>query len=89
MKHLLLVTALVLGGCSAGNLPSQLNVPAKIQDNPMVEELNALKPLNGPVMTIAVYRFPDKTGQRKPADNVANLTRAVTQVAEVWVIDAL
>ena len=89
MKHLLLITALMLAGCSAGNIPAQLQSPAKIQDNPMVEELNELKPLNGPVMTIAVYSFTDKTGQRKPAENVANLSSAVTQGAEVWVIDAL
>ena len=31
----------------------------------------------------------DKTGQRKPADNIANLSSAVTQGAEVWVIKAL
>ena len=62
MKHLLLVTTLLLAGCSAGNIPAQLQSPAKIQDNPMVEELNELKPLNGPVMTIAVYIFTDKTG---------------------------
>jgi curli production assembly/transport component CsgG len=40
-------------------------------------------------MTVGVYNFSDKTGQRKPADNVANLSSAVTQGAEVWVIDAL
>ena len=55
----------------------------------MVEQLNDLKPLNGPVMTVGVYEFSDKTGQRKPAENVANLSSAVTQGAEAWVIDAL
>ena len=40
-------------------------------------------------MTVGVYSFTDKTGQRKPADNIANLSSAVTQGAEVWVIDAL
>ena len=29
--------------------------------------------LDGKKMTIAVYTFMDKTGQRKPADNIANL----------------
>ena len=40
-------------------------------------------------MTVGLYTFTDKTGQRKPAENVANLSSAVTQGAEVWVIDAL
>ena len=43
--------------------------------------------LDGKKMTIAVYL--DKTGQRKPADNIANLSSAVTQGSEVWVIKAL
>jgi curli production assembly/transport component CsgG len=40
-------------------------------------------------MTIGVYSFTDKTGQRKPSDGAASLSSAVTQGAEVWVIDAL
>ena len=72
-----------------GQVPKTLQQPAKLQSNPMVEELNDLKPLNGPVMTVGLYSFTDKTGQRKPAENVANLSSAVTQGAEVWVIDAL
>ena len=72
-----------------GQVPKTLQQPAKLQPNPMVKELNDLKPLNGPVMTVGLYSFTDKTGQRKPAENVANLSSAVTQGAEVWVIDAL
>ena len=91
MKHLLLIATLViLAGCATnGQVPKSLRIPAKLQPNPMVEELNELKPLNGPVMTVGLYSFTDKTGQRKPAENVANLSSAVTQGAEVWVIDAL
>lgn len=72
-----------------GQVPKTLQQPAKLQPNPLVTELNDLKPLNGPVMTVGLYSFTDKTGQRKPAENVANLSSAVTQGAEVWVIDAL
>jgi len=91
LKHLLLIATLViLAGCATnGQVPRSLQMPAKLQPNPMVEELNELKPLNGPVMTVGLYSFTDKTGQRKPAENVANLSSAVTQGAEVWVIDAL
>jgi curli production assembly/transport component CsgG len=38
---------------------------------------------------VAVYRFPDLTGQRKPAQNFASLSSAVTQGAEVFLIKAL
>jgi curli production assembly/transport component CsgG len=40
-------------------------------------------------MVAAVYGFEDKTGQRKPSDRLANISTAVTQGAEVWVIKAL
>jgi len=80
---------LLLAACSTKTMPTSLQRPAKLQPNPLVTELNELLPLQGPVMTIAVYSFLDKTGQRKPTDNVANLSSAVTQGAEVWVIDAL
>ena len=40
-------------------------------------------------MTIAVYGFADKTGQRKTADAYATFSSAVTQGAESWLIDAL
>ena len=40
-------------------------------------------------VTIAVYKFNDKTGQRKPSGNVALLSSAVTQGAEIWLIQAL
>jgi curli production assembly/transport component CsgG len=86
-----IILSVFLAGCSNYNpsLPKPLIRPANLQENPLITELNQLKPLNGPVMTVGVYSFTDKTGQRKPADNIANLSSAVTQGAEVWVIDAL
>jgi curli production assembly/transport component CsgG len=45
--------------------------------------------LDGPRITIAVYSFADKTGQRKPSDKFSQLSSAVTQGSEVWVINAL
>jgi curli production assembly/transport component CsgG len=52
-------------------------------------ELTNVPALDGPRMTVGVYSFTDKTGQRAPADNFSSLSSAVTQGAEVWVIDAL
>lgn len=38
---------------------------------------------------VAVYAFTDKTGQRKPSQNMALISTAVTQGAEIWLIQAL
>ena len=59
------------------------------QVSPIKDRLEEVPPLDGELITIAVYQFLDKTGQRKPADNIANLSSAVTQGSEVWVIKAL
>jgi curli production assembly/transport component CsgG len=63
--------------------------PPRIQPAPLAERMMQVPELDGKKMTIAVYSFMDKTGQRKPADNIANLSSAVTQGSEVWVIKAL
>lgn len=62
---------------------------AKIQPSPLAQRLVDVPELDGKPMTVAVYSFSDKTGQRKPADQIANLSSAVTQGSEVWVIKAL
>ena len=38
---------------------------------------------------IALYSFPDLTGQNKPSDNFAEYSRAVTQGGSAFVVDAL
>jgi curli production assembly/transport component CsgG len=38
---------------------------------------------------IALYAFPDLTGQNKPSDNFAEYSRAVTQGGAAFVVDAL
>lgn len=60
----------------------------KVSSAPLVNELEILTPPERKV-TIAVYSFSDKTGQRKPSENLALLSTAVTQGAEVWLIQAL
>ncbi len=92
MKHLVaIVLAATLAGCSwiPKSVPDSIKAPPKVQENPEVRSLHKIPALDGPKMTIGVYGFTDKTGQRKPADNMASLSSAVTQGAEVWVIDAL
>jgi len=87
MKILLpVVLSIALAGCSStvNRIESEPAQPV-ITD---AEFLNALPPLAGP-MVAAVYEFEDKTGQRKPSDRLANISTAVTQGAEQYVIAAL
>ena len=56
---------------------------------PTSKLLKDLPPLDNEIMTIAVYNFMDKTGQRKPSAKFSQLSTAVTQGPEVWVIQAL
>jgi curli production assembly/transport component CsgG len=50
---------------------------------------NIPPPANGKPVSVAVYGFTDKTGQRRPQANVASLSTAVTQGAETFLIQAL
>ena len=95
MKRLLILLGILvtLGGCS-NTMQQSLDIkadagPPRIQPAPLAERMLQVPELDGKKMTIAVYSFADKTGQRKPADNIANLSSAVTQGSEVWVIKAL
>ena len=46
-------------------------------------------PAAGKPVSVAVYSFTDKTGQRRPQANIASLSTAVTQGAESFLIQAL
>ena len=90
MKTLLTILLLaVMTGCTSIPDRVPLDNPPTLQSSPIPERMSAVPPIDGKKITIAVYSFGDKTGQRKPADNIANLSSAVTQGAEVWVIKAL
>ena len=54
-----------------------------------MKRLELIPELGQPQITIAVYNFPDKTGQRKPNTKFSQLSTAVTQGPEVWVINGL
>ena len=85
MIRWLLVFAL-LTGCVTNPQTYQYEEP-KLSE--AMIELNSVPKLDGPPISIAVYSFLDKTGQRKPSDKFSQLSSAVTQGAEVWVIQAL
>jgi curli production assembly/transport component CsgG len=78
----------LLAGC-AGNLKDKKWSEPQVAGNPTRSVLDSTPPLDGPKITIAVYGFQDKTGQRKPNNAFSVLSSAVTQGSEVWVIDAL
>jgi curli production assembly/transport component CsgG len=63
--------------------------PPKVAEASMAKEFDTIpSPERGPVV-VAVYKFDDKTGQRKPGEKFSNISYAVTQGADAWVINAL
>ena len=69
-------------GCQA------IPIDPPILSETLINELEEMKP---PVqkVPIAVYSFVDLTGQRKPSENMALISTAVTQGAHVWLLQAL
>lgn len=94
-KLLLLSLVVLLSGCALSSGTRNL-ITGKQFDEPVVEQnlymkkdTNKLRPpADGPI-TIAVYGFADKTGQRKSIQNIASLSSAVTQGAESYLIKSL
>jgi len=90
-KSLVLFSLLFVVGCAS--------IPDKVKEydalgpfhhqTPTNEMLVNLPELDQEIMTIAVYNFTDKTGQRKPSQKFSQLSTAVSQGPEVWVIQAL
>ena len=93
MKYLSIALLLALAGCTTMSQSLKVYNDAdstpRVQVSPIAERLEDVPKLDGQKITIAVYGFQDKTGQRKPAQNVASLSSAVTQGGEVWVIKGL
>ena len=88
----IIATLFFLGGCAMNPSLKVLEEHAtspKAQVSPIQKRMEDVPKVDGRKITIAVYGFQDKTGQRKPADSIANLSSAVTQGSEVWVIKAL
>lgn len=85
---LVLGAVLLLNGCATVNPNHEWSDP-EVARSPIENILDTTPKLDGPRVTIAVYNFLDKTGQRKANDKFSQLSSAVTQGSEVWVIDAL
>lgn len=91
---LLASASLALSGCASYSQMDKLLTKTQFQDAKVEPttlskpEFILPKPANGPVV-VAVYNFLDRTGQRKPSPMVAQLSSAVTQGAETYLIKAL
>ena len=63
------------------------------KEGPIIERpsLQSLVDLTAPKRkaVVSVYKYPDLTGQRKNADNMALFSTAVTQGADLYLIEAL
>jgi len=77
----------LLTGCAHIHMDAAQEEPIKLQ--PRQSLTQRLPLLDGPPITIAVYGFADKTGQKKSNDRLALFSSAVTQGAEVFLIKAL
>lgn len=73
-------------GCSLIDQTTNLLESPPETVRPAQDELRP--PKNG-VITVAVYRFQDQTGQRRFSDRIASLSSAVTQGADSYLIQAL
>jgi hypothetical protein len=71
-----LLLSLVLGGCAQLHIEAAKEEPVEIK--PRVSLIEKIPPLDGPVVTVAVYGFADKTGQLKANDKLAVFSKAVT-----------
>jgi len=100
-KLILLLGVLFVQGCasivppnglSATNCNPSLNLACvedpQVIELPTYEKLRNLPPAEKQIV-VAVYGFPDKTGQRKQKGNAAMFSTAVSQGGDTMLIDAL
>ena len=85
-----MVLMCLLGGCANTKSESVFygETPYTLETD-TIKRLQKIPDLGQDQITIAVYNFPDKTGQRKPNTKFSQISTAVTQGPEVWVINAL
>ena len=87
---LLMLVFCTLSGCNMkADGVANIKAPPIEQVNPLKDRLNEVPELGGDKITVAVYNFSDMTGQRKPSSKMSQLSSAVSQGTQVWVIKAL
>ena len=90
---MIILLGIFLTSCASNNTKNVTtykgNMPY-VEGTPTNELLQAIPDLDGqPKITIAIYSFVDKTGQRKPSSKFSQLSTAVTQGSDSFVIAAL
>ena len=94
MKRILSILFLIalLPGCAimqkTGQMAGIEHTP-EVTVNKMQKEFDTIPAPASRKVSVAVYSFQDKTGQRKTQTGVASFSMAVTQGAEVFLIKAL
>jgi len=88
MNWKILILPFLLGGCMSSGVGvlSMQDTPAVV--NTQVKELQSLPPPERQAV-VAVYDFPDLTGQRRDRDGLASISTAVTQGGTALLISAL
>ena len=93
MPNLVVAVVLSMLVAACATMPQDRIVPGQtpyVVGTPTKAMLEQVPNLDGqPKITIAVYTFPDLTGQRKPSSKFSQLSTAVSQGTDVWVIQAL
>jgi curli production assembly/transport component CsgG len=94
MKKTILVLSIasLLSGCAAIQSTglTETDPTVTTQMKGVKKEFDTIPgPAAGKTVSVAVYGFTDKTGQRRPQANVASLSTAVTQGGETFLIQAL
>jgi curli production assembly/transport component CsgG len=85
----LIITSL-LSGCAIHHQAGNLDTLPEITKNVLQKEFDSFPPpASGKPISVAVYSFQDKTGQRRQQQSIASLSTAVTQGAESFLIKAL
>ena len=85
-----IIGLILLSGCATTH-----NHYSEFSEKPFVETpvtselLISIPDLDQPKITIAVYSFPDRSGQRKPNSKFSQLSTAITQGPDVYLISAL
>ena len=89
MRNVVLsVLILLLSGCAVIQ-KAGFEYKPEVAPNKLEIEFDAIPSPDGKKVTVAVYSFTDKTGQRKPTPGIASFSTAVTQGGEVFLIRAL
>lgn len=91
MRKLLIPALLMalLSGCAITQKAGLSDYKPEPAKNEMTKELDSVPPPANGKLTVAVYQFQDKTGQRKAVPGIASFSTAVTQGADALLIRAL